>query len=69
MSTAEYVTQAELHASLKDLDKKQRGRLYTVRGQLLLHMDEQFEDLETNLRGEMGQMKVEILAELRNGHK
>ena len=54
MATAEYVTPAELQAELKELDKKQESRLYTVRDQL---------------RGDMSKMETRILAEIQNGHK
>ena len=60
----EYVTHDQLAEALDVLDKKQRSRLYTVKGELIGRID----TMEEGLREDMNKMEARILAEMRNGH-
>ncbi len=68
MATAEYVTPAELQAELKELDKEQASRLYTVKGELLLRMDQVQSSLEGRIDGLESAIQG-LTLELSNGHK
>ena len=60
----EYVTKTELESALKELDTEQKSRLYTVKGELMGHMDKMREDLKGELMDHINHMEERLKTQM-----